>query len=148
MFSSAFFLPEWAAVSVEEAQKGWVRDLISSGGRRDSAPLWNGCTERSAGISWGSCWAILCCSPVIKQPCGLQAATARLDRTVYFERTLNPAQLLRCLCFPLCLILTLQHLITTLPTGASAKLAIWVHMSDVTLNPDESAGRISALLCL
>lgn len=47
-------------------------------------------------------------------------------RTVYFERTLNPAQPPRCLCFPLCLVLTLQLLITALPTGASAKLAICV----------------------
>lgn len=32
-FQVVLFLPEWAAVSVEETQKGWVRDPISSGGR-------------------------------------------------------------------------------------------------------------------
>lgn len=59
-----------------------------------------GCMERSAGISWGSCWAILCRSPMTKQPWGLQAVTAGLGCSVYSERTLNPAQPPRPLCFP------------------------------------------------
>lgn len=66
---------------------------------RQCSPL-KGCMERSAGISWGSCWAILCCSPMTKQPWGLQAVTAGLGCNVYSERTLNSAQPPRSLCFP------------------------------------------------
>lgn len=42
---------------------------------------------------------------VTKQPWGLQAVTAGLGRSVYSERTLNPAPPPRSLCFPLRLIL-------------------------------------------
>lgn len=99
-FQVVIFPAEWAAVSVEETQKGWVRDPISSGGRRGNAPLWKGCMERSAGIPWGSCWAALCRSAMTKQPRGLQAVTAGLGCNVYSERTLNPALPPRLLCFP------------------------------------------------
>lgn len=159
------FLSKWAAVSVEETQKGWVRDPISSGGWASSAPPLKGNMERSTGISWGSRWAILCCSPTAKQPWGLQSATAGLAHTVYFERTLNPAQPPRCLyshfsCFwsitrtpfsPKLRLLptTLQKTTLSLPSASlGANVVVDVTFSSANIYPDERAGRISVLLCL
>lgn len=107
---------------------------------------------------------MLCCSPTAKQPWGLQSATAGLAHTVYFERTLNPAQPSRCLYshfsyfsltwtpfLPKLRLLptTLQKTTLSLPSASLvANAVVDVTFSSANISPDECTGRISVLLCL
>lgn len=79
MFSSAFFPPFFPPRMSRRVCWGNPKGLSQRSHLfRRLAPLWKGCVERSAGISWGSCWAILRCSAMTKQPRGPQAAPAGL----------------------------------------------------------------------
>lgn len=98
----------------------------------------------------GPCWSA---APWLNSPEACEAVTSGWGCNVYSEGTLNPAQPPRLLCFP-------SASRSDSPCAATPSRAadndcsahrlhrFCVNVADVTLNPDASAGRISALSCL
>lgn len=81
-------------VSVEETQKGWVRDPISSGGKASSARLWKAAWKDQRASPEGATGPYCAAAAAAPWPNSPGACSLLLlaCSAVYFGRTFNPVQ--------------------------------------------------------